>query len=197
MRRPEPIQLEGSHVRLVPLTRAHVPDLCAVGLDAALWEWSAEHITTAAAMATYVDRALAAQAAGTEVPFTVLQASDGRVVGSTRYGNIAVEHGRLEIGWTWYGLPWQRTVVNTACKLLLLRHAFEALEAYRVEFKTDARNARSRAALVRIGAREEGELRAHMVAAGGRRRDTVYYSLLQPEWPAVRRRLEHWLEAPR
>lgn len=190
---PRPVTLTGAHVRLEPLTVAHVAALAAVGLDPAIWRWTLERVRSADDMRSYVDRALAAQAAGTALPFAVIDPSSGRAIGSTRYANIAVEHGRLEIGWTWYAPAWQRTAVNTEAKLLLLAHAFEALACERVEFKTDALNARSRAALRRIGAREEGTLRGHMATAAGRRRDTVYYAILRAEWPAVRARLEGFL----
>lgn len=196
MERPGPVVLSGTHVRLDPLTVEHVEGLCAVGLEPELWRWSTEPVRSREEMRTYVERALAAQTAGTAVPF-VVRLVDGTVVGSTRYANIAVDHERLEIGWTWYGLPWQRTAVNTEAKLLLLRHAFETLGAYRVEFKTDALNARSRAAILRIGAVEEGTLRAHMRTAEGRRRDSVYFSILRNAWPAVRRRLEDRLRGTR
>jgi RimJ/RimL family protein N-acetyltransferase len=193
VRTPAPVELRGRHVRLEPLAPNHLPGLCAVGLEPDLWRWSTEPVRTVDDMRDYVQRALASQAAGSAIPFAVVLAADGTVVGSTRYANIAVEHDRLEIGWTWYGPRWQRTAVNTECKLLLLRHAFETLDAVRVELKTDALNARSRAAILRLGAVEEGTLRAHMRAADGRRRDTVYYSILREAWPAVRDRLEQRL----
>ena len=117
----------------------------------------------------------------------------GRAVGSTRYGNIEPAHRKLEIGWTWIAPAWQRTAVNTECKYLLLSHAFEDLGADRVELKTDARNAASRAAILRIGAIQEGILRHHMLAAGGRVRDTVYFSILADEWPDVKAGLERKL----
>lgn len=194
---PRPVTLTGAHVRLEPLTADHVPALAAAGLDPAIWRWTLEIVRSAEEMRAYVDRALAAQAAGTALPFAVIERSTATAIGSTRYGNIAVEHGRLEIGWTWYAPAWQRTAVNTECKLLLLAHAFDALACERVEFKTDALNARSRAALRRIGAREEGTLRGHAVTTAGRRRDTVYYGLLRADWPAVRAGLEALLARSR
>ena len=145
MERPVPVALSGAFVRLEPLTVEHVEGLCAVGLEPEVWRWSTEPVRSADEMRAYVDRALAEQGAGAAVPFAV-RLLDGTVVGSTRYAAISVAHERLEIGWTWYGLPWQRTAVNTESKLLLLAHAFETLGAYRVEFKTDALNTRSRAA---------------------------------------------------
>lgn len=193
MKTPTPVELTGEHVRLEPLTADHLPALCAVGLERELWRWSTEPVRTPDDMRGYVTRALDAQTAGTAIPFAVVHRSEDVVVGSTRYAGIAVEHDRLEIGWTWYGLRWQRTAVNTECKLLLLRHAFDVLGVFRVEFKTDALNTRSRAAILRIGAVEEGTFRAHMLTADGRRRDSVYFSILHAEWPAVRERLERRL----
>lgn len=195
MKRLLPVELAGRHARLEPLTRAHVPALCEVGLAPELWEWSTEPVRTPADMRAYVERALAEAAAGTALPFAVTLAADRRIIGSTRFANAVLEHDRVEIGWTWYGLPWQRTAVNTECKLLLLRHAFDTLGAVRVELKTDALNTRSRAAISRLGAVEEGTLRAHMRAPGDRRRDTVYFSIVREEWPEVRRRLEERLTA--
>jgi len=196
VKRLVPVDLSGRHVRLEPLTADHVPALCAIGLAPELWRWSTDTMRTRDDMRAYVERALAGAAAGTALPFAVTLLAGGRVVGSTRYANAVLDHDRVEIGWTWYGLPWQRTAVNTECKLLLLRHAFETLGAVRVELKTDALNTRSRAAIRRIGAVEEGTLRAHMRAPDGRRRDTVYFSILREEWPEVLRRLEERLASP-
>lgn len=187
---PRPVTLTGRHVRLEPLTLGHVADLCAVGLDPELWRLTVEQVRSPDDMRGYVERALAAQSAGTAVPFAVVHLGQGRVVGTTRFANIAPEHDRLEIGWTWYGRPWQRTPVNTECKYLLLRQAFDVLGCVRVEFKTDVLNERSRAALRRIGATEEGVLRSHQRTHGGRRRDSVYFSILRDDWPRVRRHLE-------
>jgi RimJ/RimL family protein N-acetyltransferase len=166
-----------------------------VGLDPDLWRLSTEPMASADDMREYVERALAAAAAGTALPFAVVHLGERRVVGSTRFAHIVPEHDRLEIGWTWYGRPWQRTAVNTECKYLLLRHAFETLACVRVEFKTDVLNRRSRAALRRIGATEEGVLRSHMRAGAGRRRDSVYFSILRDEWSAVKARLEEALSS--
>lgn len=196
MDRPDPVTLEGRGVRLEPLSLAHLPGLCAVGLDPELWRWTLSVVADEAAMRGYLEAALADRAAGTALPFAVVERATGRPIGSTRYGNIDAAHRRLEIGWTWYGRAWQRTAVNTETKLLLLRHAFETLGCQRVEFKTDALNSRSRAALARIGAVEEGTLRRHMVTASGRVRDSVYFSIVDAEWPAVRAGLEARLAGP-
>ena len=145
-------------------------------------------------MRAFIGLSLADQLAGSALPFVVRTRHDGRIVGSTRFGNIAVAHRRAEIGWTWYAADVQRTPVNTECKLLLLRHAFETLKLNRVEFKTDSLNVRSRAALARIGATQEGMFRNHMVVQGGRIRHTVYFSITCEEWPRVRGDLDRKLE---
>ena len=189
-RAPTPVVLEGAHVRLEPLAPGHLDALCAVGLDEELWRWTIARATTHPEMQAWLDAALAAHAAGTQVPFAIVERAADRLVGSTSYLNIAVADGRLEIGSTWVARPWQRTAVNTEAKLLLLRHAFEVLGYERVEFKTDALNAQSRAALRRLGAIQEGILRRHMRTSTGRLRDTVYFSILKAEWPAVRATLE-------
>jgi RimJ/RimL family protein N-acetyltransferase len=190
---PYPATLAGAHVRLVPLSLEHLPALCAVGLDPELWRISVARVATPDDMRRYVEQALEAQAAGTALPFATTLAGDGTVVGSTRLANYAPADRRVEIGWTWIGRPWQRSAVNTEAKLLMLRHAFEALGCNRVELKTDALNARSRAAILGIGATEEGVLRHHMVTDTGRLRDSVYFSILRDEWPAVRERLQRRL----
>jgi RimJ/RimL family protein N-acetyltransferase len=137
-------------------------------------------------MESYVRGALAEQEAGQALPFATIDKASGRVVGSTRFAAIEPQHRRVEIGWTWVAPRWQRTPVNTEAKYLMLRHAFEQWGCVRVEFKTDVLNTRSRQALLRIGAKEEGTLRSHMITATGRIRDTVYFSVLASEWPAVR-----------
>lgn len=184
-----PVTLEGRVVRLEPLTASHADGLAPVALDADLWRWTPSRIASRADLDAYLARARAAQDAGTALPFVIVDTATGALAGCTRYGNVAPEHARLEIGWTWIGARWQRTAVNTEAKYLLLRHAFEALGVNRVEFKTDARNVRSRTAIARLGATEEGTLRQHMATQDGRRRDTVYFSLLADEWPAARPRL--------
>jgi RimJ/RimL family protein N-acetyltransferase len=134
--------------------------------------------------------ALADAEAGTMVPFATIERATGKPVGSTRYLSIEPRHRRLEIGWTWLAPAWQHSAVNTQAKLLMLSHAFDKLGALRVEFKTDALNEKSRTALLKIGAIEEGIFRQHMVMPGGRRRDSAYYSVIEEEWPRVRQRLE-------
>jgi RimJ/RimL family protein N-acetyltransferase len=189
----EPTVLEGRHVRLEPLSLGHHAQLCEVGLDPDLWRWTTAQVRTPDEMRAYIEEALRAQAAGTALPFAIIAQEAARAVGSTRYGNIEPAHRRVEIGWTWIGRPWQRTAVNTEAKYLMLRHAFEALGCVRVELKTDSLNERSRQAILRIGAKEEGTLRNHMITAGGRLRHSVYYSIIDAEWPAVKAKLERWL----
>ena len=182
--------LEGTVVRLEPLTVAHHAALTAVGLDEELWRLSTAQVRTAADMAAYVAVALAEQAAGRALPFAIVERESGTVVGSTRYGAIDRNNRRLEIGWTWLGREWQRTAINTEAKFLLLWHAFESLKCLRVELKTDVLNARSRAAILRLGAREEGIFRKHMITAGGRVRDTAYYAIVDDDWPGIKARLQ-------
>ncbi len=191
-----PCVLEGSLVRLEPLGPHHLDGLCAVGLDPEIWRLTIAKVDSRAAMEGYVAQALAEQRAGTVLPFaTVLQAS-GEVIGSTRFHSATPAHRRVEIGWTWLGRAWQRTGANTEAKYLMLRHAFERWDCLRVEFKTSTLNQRSRAALRRIGAVEEGVLRSHMINQDGTVRDSVYFSILQEEWPSVKLRLERMMREP-
>ncbi|HEV2386749.1 MAG TPA: GNAT family protein [Candidatus Acidoferrales bacterium] len=189
----EPVTLEGRYVRLEPLTRGHHAALVAAGLDPELWRWIPQPVLTREEMAGYIGNALAEQARGTALPFATIERASGQAVGCTRYGNIDRSHRRVEIGWTWIAKPWQRTAVNTEAKYLQLRHAFETLGCIRVELKTDSLNERSRAAIARLGAREEGTFRNHMITASGRVRHTVYFSIIDAEWPEVKARLEAML----
>lgn len=183
---PEPIVLQGTRARLEPLREEHVDALCAIGLDPELWRWTVGSVRTRDDMQKYVRVALELAARGEALPFVTIDRTTGRVVGGTRFGNIDRMNRRVEIGWTWLGREFQRTGINTEVKYLMLRHAFEVLGCIRVELKTDAMNQQSRTAIRRIGATEEGILRSHMITETGRVRDTVYYSILAAEWPAVR-----------
>jgi RimJ/RimL family protein N-acetyltransferase len=176
-------------VTLEPLSLRHHGALCRVGLDPALWRWTWAPVTTPEALTAYIETALAEQARGVSLPFAVVHHADGPV-GSTRYGNIALEHRRLEIGWTWVGRAYQGTGVNAEAKLLLLTHAFERLGCARVELKTNALNAQSRGAMEKMGARFEGIFRKHGIQADGTVRDTAWYSIVDDEWPAVKAGLE-------
>jgi RimJ/RimL family protein N-acetyltransferase len=190
----EPVVLQGSVVRLEPLSHDHLPGLIEIGLDERVWRWLLSPFETEADMRRWVESALAEAGGGREVPFATIERTSGHVVGSTRYLSIVPIHRRLEIGYTWLGVRWQGTAVNSEAKLLMLRHAFEVLGALRVEFKTDSRNAQSRRALAGIGAVEEGTLRNHMLTAGGRRRHSTYFSVIEEEWPAIRAHLEARIE---
>ncbi len=185
-----PVILEGRYVRLEPLSQTHQPGLAAVGLDEELWRWIPTQVRTPEEMTAYIATALDEQARGVSLPFALMEKSGGRAIGCTRYGNIDRTHHRVEIGWTWVAPAWQRTRVNTEAKYLLLRHAFETLGCIRVELKTDSLNEKSRAAILRIGAHEEGTFRNHMITASGRIRHTVYFSILDSEWPDVKSRLQ-------
>jgi RimJ/RimL family protein N-acetyltransferase len=189
----EPITLVGGRVRLELLSVDHLDALCAAGFDPSLWRWTLVHLTSREDMRSYIDDALRERDAGSALPFATVALHEERIVGSTRFGNYAPEHLRIEIGWTWVSPALQGTGLNTEAKYLMLRHAFDTLGCRRVEFKTDARNTRSRTALQKIGATEEGVLRAHMKTWTGNFRNTVYYSILDSEWPGVRERLERLL----
>jgi RimJ/RimL family protein N-acetyltransferase len=189
-----PITLTGVAVRLEPLSLDHHAALCRIGLDPALWRWTSVQIATPEEMLGYIEDALRLREAGTALPFATIDRASERVVGCTRYGNIDHANRKLEIGWTFMAPQWQRTRINTEAKYLMLRYAFETLGSIRVELKTDALNQTSRRAIARIGAREEGTLRHHMICADGRYRDTVYYSVIEPEWPGVKAALETKLQ---
>ncbi|MGC2464506.1 MAG: GNAT family protein [Candidatus Acidiferrum sp.] len=186
----EPVTLEGRHVRLEPLSQAHHAALSAVGLDKELWRWIPTPVRTPEEMSAYIATAIEEQARGVSLPFALIEKAGNRAIGCTRYGNIDRTHHRAEIGWSWLAPAWQRTAINTEAKYLLLKHAFETLGCIRVELKTDSLNERSRAAILRIGAREEGIFRNHMITASGRIRHTVYFSILDSEWPDVKSSLQ-------
>jgi RimJ/RimL family protein N-acetyltransferase len=186
---PKPTVLDGQFVRLEPLGERHFPQLIEIGLSPEVWKWTTNVIREAADLERYLRSALDDGERGLSVPFATVLKQDGRVVGSTRFGNIDLHNRKTEIGWTWIGVPWQRTVVNTGAKFLMLTHAFETWECIRVELKTDANNEQSRAAMRRIGCVEEGTLRNHMITESGRFRDSVYFSIIESEWPAIKERL--------
>jgi RimJ/RimL family protein N-acetyltransferase len=190
----QPIALEGHVARLEPLALAHAAGLLAAAGDPRIWPYMPEDPSASlAAMTGWIERSLAAQARGTDLPFTILWRATGEIAGSTRYLNIMPRDRGLEIGWTWLASPARRTALNTECKYLLLRHAFEGLGAIRVQLKTDRRNEVSQRAIARIGAVREGILRKHMIYPNGFQRDSVMYSITDDEWPAVKARLEGML----
>jgi N-acetyltransferase len=190
----EPVILTGQHVRLEPMTETHIPALAEIGAGQPFWRFMLYgDIETEADMRGWVLDILERASHGSDVPFVAVHLASGLVAGATRYMNISPKDHGLEIGGTWYGPEFQRTVVNTECKFLLLQHAFESLKAIRVQFKTDLRNERSQRAIERIGAVKEGVLRNHMIRPDGAYRDSVFYSILDTEWPAVKARLEGML----
>jgi RimJ/RimL family protein N-acetyltransferase len=190
-----PVTLEGRHVRLEPLTREHRADLARLALDPELWRWTLTRIASLDDLDAYIETALAWRDAGTAMPFATIERSSGRAIGSTRFAHIDGPNRSLEIGWTWLGLAYHRRAFNTEAKLLMLGHAFERMGCVRVEFRVNEPNTRSRTAVARLGAREEGILRHSQIAPDGRLLDWVYYSILRDEWPRVRQGLEQRLAA--
>jgi RimJ/RimL family protein N-acetyltransferase len=189
----EPVVLEGDFVRLEPMTLGHHAGLSQVGLDPEIWRYTLVLVKTPDDMRSYMESALELQREGTTLPFVTIERSSGRVVGSTRFGNYDPANRRIEIGWTWIAPQWQRTAINTEAKYLMLSHAFAKLGCVRVELKTDVLNSASRKAMLRIGATEEGVLRKHSLVWDGRFRDSIYYSILDEEWPGVKQQLEKML----
>ena len=194
---PQPVTLSGTVVRLEPLTKKHLPALWQVGNDPSIWRWNTRRMQSLSDMEYYVDEAIDERKRGVSIPFAIVHQRSGETIGSTRFGAISRPHKRLEIGWTWIGTRWQRTGVNSECKLLLMSHAFDDLGCQRLELKTDVLNQTSRNAILRIGAIEEGVLRSHMISFDGRVRDTIYFSILAREWPTVRDALVERIEAYR
>ena len=192
---PGPVTLAGRLVRLEPLAERHRAGLHAIALDEDTWRWTRHIVTTPAQFDGYLAQAFEAAAAGTEIPFVQVDVASGVPAGMTRFHSIERAHRRLEIGYTWLGVPYLGGGRNAEAKLLLLDHAFDALGAHRVEFKTDGLNARSQAALTAIGATREGTLRRHVVLDNGRVRDSVYFSITWDEWPALRPALLARVEA--
>lgn len=189
-----PIVLEGQRVRLEPLSQAHQESLIAAASDGELWNSAVTIVPSRATVFDYIQSALDAQARGRELPFVIVRKASDEIVGSTRFRCIEPVHRRSEIGSTWLSASAQRTVVNTEAKLLLLTHAFEAWRCNRIEFLTDVLNHPSRAAIFRLGAKQEGVFRNHMLMPNGRIRDSVCFSIIAPEWPKVKARLMAKLE---
>ena len=189
------IILEGQFVRLEPLRLEHAPHLWDIMKNDAeeIFRWIPYLMRTAEDSRNFIEFVLAEQERGISVPFATVERNSGKIVGSTRFMNIDAANRHVEIGSTWIAPPWQRTAVNTEAKYLMLRHAFETWKYLRVEFKTDSMNERSRKAILRLGAKEEGTFRKHMVTWNGRIRDSVYFSIIDTEWPEVKARLEEKL----
>jgi len=190
-----PLTLEGSVVRLEPIRNEHAALFWEIAKDdlEEVFRWIPYSMRTPEDFRKLVDKVFEEQDRGESVAFATVERSSGRTIGSTRFMNIDRTNRRVEIGSTWIAPPWQRTAVNTEAKYLMLRHAFEQWKCIRVELKTDALNQKSRNAILRIGAKEEGTLRRHLITWTGRVRDTVYFSILDSEWPEVKRRLEQYL----
>jgi RimJ/RimL family protein N-acetyltransferase len=188
------VTLTGKYVRLEPLTEAHIHGLTEIGIGQNFWHFMLYgDMNTEADMRNWVLDIMSRGQKGTDLPFAVINLASGRVAGATRYLNIMPKDHGLEIGGTWYGIEFQRTAVNTECKYLLMSYAFEKLGAIRVQLKTDLRNERSQKAIERIGAKKEGILRNHMILPDGNIRDSVFYSVLDWEWPVVKKNLEGML----
>ena len=193
-----PLTLSGRVVRLEPLSEEHVPALAQAGRDESIWQFMLfGALNSEDKMRDWVQYLLRQQASGTDLPFTVFHLADQCAVGMTRYLDIRLADRAVEIGGTWYAPAYQHTAVNTECKYLLLRHAFETLGCIRVQLKTDLRNERSQRAIQRLGAVREGVLRDHMILPDGTVRSSVYYSILASEWPRVKTRLEQFLDVKR
>ena len=187
------LALKGTHAELVPLSLEHLTGLQDATRDGELWKLWYTAVPSPEGMAAEIERRLELQAKGSMLPFTVLDA-DGRIAGMTTYMNIDATHRRVEIGSTWYARRVQRSALNTECKLLLLSHAFEALDCIAVEFRTHRLNTQSRRAIERLGAQLDGMLRSHQLSANGSLRDTAVYSIVAAEWPTVRAHLRFQLE---
>jgi RimJ/RimL family protein N-acetyltransferase len=192
----QPITLLGRDIRLEPLSLAHIPDLAAAGRDEAIWRYMLYgDIRSQEDMRRWVEDILSRQQRLGDLPFAIIHLASGRAAGATRYMDVRREHRGLEIGGTWLGAAYQRTRANTESKYLLLRHAFEQLGCIRVQFKTDLRNERSQRALERLGAVKEGVWRNHLILEDGVVRHSVFYSILDSEWPAIKASLEDKLSA--
>jgi RimJ/RimL family protein N-acetyltransferase len=190
-----PVTLEGSVVRLEPIRHEHAELFWEAAKNAVddIFQWIPYRMKSLDDFRQLIDKAFAEQQRGESVVFATVERSSGQVIGSTRFMNIDRLNRRVEIGSTWIAPAWQRTAVNTEAKYLMLRHAFEVWKCFRVELKTDALNQKSRNAILRLGAKEEGTLRRHVITWTGRVRDSVYFSILDSEWPEVRQRLEEKL----
>ena len=185
----QPVTLEGEFVLLEPLRVDHIPALCEAGIELSLWQLTTVNITDEESMTAYVQAALEDQRKGVALPFVTREKKSDTIIGSTRFGNIETANRKAEIGWTWINPHWQRTFVNTEAKLLMLTHAFEVWKCIRVELKTDVLNEKSRNAILRIGAKQEGILRHHMITDNGRFRDSVIFSIIDTEWDSVKENL--------
>jgi RimJ/RimL family protein N-acetyltransferase len=190
----QPVELTGQRVKLIPMRHEHASALYEAGRDPQIWSYMPMFVRTEQDMERLVREALADRDKGNSFPFVICDLQSGSIVGSTRFLDISSANRHLEIGWTWHSPEVWRTRVNTECKYLLLRHCFETLGTVRVQIKTDSRNLRSQHAIERLGAVKEGVLRKHRILPDGYIRDTVMYSIVEAEWPAVKKRLEAFLQ---
>ena len=191
----KPLTLEGKYVRLAPLKLSHLNELYEAASDKSLWLWTINVVENREDMLRYIETALGEFERKVSMPFVTIEKSSGKIIGSTRFGNLDARHRKAEIGWTWINPRWQRTNVNTEAKLLMLTHAFEIWKCVRVELKTDVLNEKSRTAIRRLGAKEEGVLRQHQITDAGRFRDTVYFSIIDSEWHSVKDDLQSKLRS--
>ncbi|MCX6125927.1 MAG: GNAT family protein [Proteobacteria bacterium] len=189
-----PIMLDGTRVSLRPLEPHHAATLFEIGKGVNIWQWYPDRIESIEDMERIVAQALAARELGLALPFVIVDRQTHAIIGSSRFFNVFPDHRRLEIGWTWIGTQWQRTSVNTEAKYLMLRYAFEVMNCLRVELKTDSRNVNSQQAMLRLGLKQEGILRNHMITHDGHNRDSVYFSVVAPEWPPMQEFIESKLE---
>jgi RimJ/RimL family protein N-acetyltransferase len=197
MRFVEPVTLAGRHATVEPLARGHAEGVRAAASDGELWRLWYTGVPAPDQVAGWIDAALAMRESLGAMPFVIRDNASGEIVGATRYFNVEAAHRRLEIGHTWHAQRAQRTAINTECKLLLLAHAFETLHCIAVEFRTNFFNFQSRQAIARLGAKQDGILRNHQITPDGVLRDTVVFSIIESEWPAVKRNLQFLLERPR
>lgn len=186
----ENVTLEGDFVRLAPLKKEHTEILYEIGQDAEIWRWTTTNIEKFEDMQRYVETALEGREKGDTLPFVTIDKASNEIVGSTRFGYISVQDRHAEIGWTWINPKWQRTYINTEAKLLMLEYAFETWKCIRIEIVTDVFNEKSRNAILRLGARQEGVLRKHLIVDSGRIRDSVIFSIIDSEWQEVKENLE-------
>jgi RimJ/RimL family protein N-acetyltransferase len=186
-----PLRLENEIVTLLPLQIDHFEGLLEIARDPALWELSPVRLQTDKDILSYLEEAMREKTSGISIPFTIMDNRTGTIAGSTRYGSLSPAHKRLEIGWTWLGKRFQKSGLNRAAKFELLNYGFESLDLNRIELKTDALNMNSRNAILKLGAKEEGIFRNHMITSTGRLRDSVYFSILAEEWPELKERVFH------
>lgn len=190
------VELTGTRSKLIPMEESHAEELFEVSRDPNIWAYMPMDVQTLDDMKQLIENALRAREDGSALPFVIVDRNTDKIVGSTRFLDISVPNRGLEIGWTWLSPSVWRTRINTECKYLLLAHCFETLKAIRVQLKTDERNVRSQKAIERLGASKEGTLRNHRILGDGFYRNSVYYSILDTEWPAVKERLSGFLESP-